>query len=466
MLILAKFLVSTHYSVGVTNVTSPATTGASMNTTKAPCDLLVTAQRVLTQAYSPVLHDGALAIKDGIIAAIGNRKTIAEAYDAEKTLDMGESLLMPGLINSHTHASMTLLRGVADDLPLHTWLTEHIFPREAKLGTDLIGLGASLACAEMTRFGVTAFADMYLAENAVFAAAEASGLRMLGGEALFAFPSPGYACEESAFALLREQAMQWQQHPRIRMAVMPHSVYTTTPKLLARCRDFAAEHDLPVHLHLAETSTETENCIKAHGKRPLAYCSDLGLLTKKTTLAHGVHFTDEELDLLAESGAVVAHCPRSNMKLASGIARVPQMIDRGIPVALGTDGAASSNNLNIFQEMAMAALLHKVNAMDPTMVSARTVIAMATENGAKALHWHGLGVLQEGSPADAVALSMTDPNMRPVHSSTSNLVYAATGLEVRLTIVAGEILYKDGVFSRFDMEELRKSAQKAAALLQ
>ncbi|MCC8194451.1 MAG: amidohydrolase [Deltaproteobacteria bacterium] len=433
-----------------------------MSAERIPCSVAVTAKYLLPHALEPVVRDAAVAVKDTRVLALGKEADILLKYRPETRLDMGDSLLMPGLINAHTHASMTLLRGVADDLPLRTWLTEHIFPREKKLDPARIALGAKLACVEMTRFGVTAFADMYLAENAVFDVAEASGLRMLGGEGIFAFPSPGYGTEEEAFSLLREQAARWRNHPRIRVAVMPHAVYTTTPALLARCRDAAEELDLSIQIHLAETRHETEECLNSHGMTPLRYCADLGLLTERTTLAHGVVFDDRELEMLAAGGACVAHCPRSNMKLASGVARVPAMLALGIPVALGTDGAASSNNLNMFQEMTAAALLHKVNRSDPTVVAARSALAMATLNGARALHWPGLGEIAAGGPADIIAVDMTAPNMRPVLSPTSNIVYAATGAEVRMTMVDGDVLYKDGDYTRLDVAAIFSEAQRAA----
>lgn len=431
----------------------------------ATCTAIITAHYLLTQADAPVIRDGAVAVLGGAVLAAGTRESVFAAYSSPEILDMGESLIMPGLINSHTHASMTLLRGIADDLPLLTWLTEHIFPREKKLDPYLIGLGATLACAEMARFGITAFADMYLAENAVFEAVEKTGLRMLGGEVIFAFPSAGYNTEDEAIALLREQAARWKNHPRIRVAVMPHSLYTTTPSLLSRCRDAAGELGLPVHIHLAETMSETEECLKTRGKRPLAYCASLGLLGKETTIAHGVVFDDNELALLAESGAKVVHCPRSNMKLASGIARVPEMAARKIPLALGTDGAASSNNLNMFQEMTFAALLHKVNENDPTALPARKILSMATTGGAEALHWQGLGELAPGSCADLIAVDMTLPHMRPAHSPTSNLVYAGTGSEVRLTMVGGDVIYKDGEYATVDISKLCEEVRNAAERL-
>ncbi|CAK7064570.1 MAG: 5-methylthioadenosine/S-adenosylhomocysteine deaminase [Desulfovibrio sp.] len=431
-----------------------------------PCSSILTAHYLLTQAESPVIRDGAVAVAGDTVLAAGKRKEILAAYAAETIVDLGESLLMPGLVNAHTHASMTLLRGIADDLPLLTWLTDHIFPREQKLDPYLTGLGATLACAEMTRFGVTAFADMYLLESAVFETVEKTGLRMLGGEVIFAFPSAAYASEDEAFALLREQAARWKNHPRIRVAVMPHAVYTTTPALLTRCRDAAAELGLSIQMHLAETASETAECLKTHGKRPLPYCAELGLITENTTLAHGVAFDDAELDLLAQSGAKTVHCPRSNMKLASGIARVPELLAKGVRVALGTDGAASSNNVNMFQEMSFAALLHKVNENDPTALPARKVLEMATTNGAAALHWPGIGEIRPGGYADIIAVDMTQPNMRPVHSPTSNLVYAATGSEVRFTMVGGDVLYKDGEFTRIDLEELYAKVGEAAKRLQ
>lgn len=430
-----------------------------------PCTGIVTAHYLLTQADAPIIRDGAVAFSDGVVLAAGTRESILAAYTSGNMLDMGESLVMPGLINAHTHASMTLLRGIADDLPLAAWLADHIFPREKQLDPYLIGLGATLACAEMARFGITAFADMYLLENAVFTAVEKTGLRMLGGEVIFAFPSPAYKTENEAFALVHEQAARWKNHPRIRVAVMPHSIYTTTPALLSRCRGAADELGLSVHLHLAETMAETEECLATRGKRPLAYCASFGLLREDTTIAHGVFLDDEELAILAESGANVAHCPRSNMKLASGIARVPEMAARRISVALGTDGAASSNNLNMFQEMTFAALLHKVAGLDPTALPARAVLSMATKGGAAALHWRGLGELAPGFCADLIAVDMTPPNMRPVHSPTSNLVYAATGSEVRLTMVGGDVIYKDGEYMTLDMPELRGKVREATGLL-
>ena len=433
-----------------------------MLATAAPvsCDTVLTADYLLTDS-GETLCNAAVAVAGGRILALGPRQTILTGYRAAQCIELGEALIMPGLINAHTHASMTLLRGLADDLPLMTWLQKHIFPVEQRLTRELCRKGALLACAEMTRAGVTAFVDMYLLEDAVFEAAAESGLRMLGGEVLFSFPSPAYKNCEAALDCVRRQAEIWKNHSRVKVAVMPHAVYTTTPKLLEACRDLAATLDLPLHIHLAETPAETEGCCATYGKRPLALCREAGLLGPRTILAHCVDLTDEELDLLAESGAVPVHCPRSNMKLASGISPVPAMLKRGIPVALGTDGAASNNALNMFLEMGTAALLHKIAGLSPTCLPASSVLGMATQNGAFAMQNWELGRLKIGGPADIIALDLTAPGLTPLHSPISNLVYAATGHEVTLTMVEGEILYHNGEFTRLDIAALREDIRSA-----
>jgi 5-methylthioadenosine/S-adenosylhomocysteine deaminase len=367
---------------------------------------------------------------------------------------------MPGLINGHTHVSMTLFRGIADDLPLMEWLTGHIFPRERHLTAEVVELGALLGCAEMLRTGVTAFADRYLMENAVAAAVERGGLRCLMGEGIFSFPSPAYSSVNEGYALVREQAERYRGNSRIRVAVMPHSVYTTTPEILAACRDLAAELHVPLCLHLAETSTEVENCLASFGKRPVAYCRDLELLSPATVIAHGVHLDDGELDILAASGARIVHNPRSNMKLASGVAPLPAMLARGMLPGLGTDGAASNNSLNLFAEMSACALLHKAHSGDPTVCPAQTVFDMATLGSAAALGWPELGRLVPGAPADMIALDLDSPNLQPLYNPISHLVYAASGHEVCMTMVEGRIVYQNGSYRTLDHAALLREVRK------
>lgn len=419
------------------------------------CDILIQANTILTQdPQRTVLENGGIAVTGDTITAIGPWEDLRSRYAADTTLNLGHTLLMPGLVNAHTHAAMSLLRGVADDLPLMEWLTKHIFPVEKHLSPEIVELGALLACAEMTRLGTTSFCDMYLIEDATYRAADRAGLRVLGGEGIFMFPSPAYADTERGFDLVRELHERWKDHPRIRQAVMPHAVYTTTPDILRRCLALAQELDVPLHIHLAETVTETEQCLAATGLRPLQYVHELGLLTPKTTIAHGVDLTEAEIDLLAETGTVVAHNPESNMKLASGIANVPYMLRRGVPVSLGTDGAASNNALNMFTEMTSCALLHKVRCMDPTCAPAQAVLDMATLGGSRAMCRPEVGHLAPGMRADMVALDLRAPNLQPLHNPVSHVVYAATGAEVCMSMVDGEILYNDGKFMKIDYPSL------------
>ena len=430
------------------------------NSSAPPCDLLVTADILATQDEERrIIEDAAVIVNNGRIVALGPRSAM-KGRNVREELTLGRSLLIPGLINGHTHVSMTIFRGLADDLSLMEWLTKHIFPCERHLTAEVVELGALLGCAEMLRTGTTAFADMYLMENAVAAATDRAGLRCLMGEGIFSFPSPAYASVEDGYDLVREAAGRYREHSRIRVAVSPHSVYTTTPQILASCRDLAFELRLPLHLHLAETRNETENCLAGFGKRPVAYCRELGLLSPSTIIAHGVELNDEELDLLATAGVHIVHNPRSNMKLASGVAPVPGMLSRNILPGLGTDGAASNNSLNLFAEMSACALLHKVHSGKPTECPAQTVFDMATLGGAAALNWPELGRLVPGAPADMVALDLDSPNWQPLYNPISHLVYAASGHEVRMTMVEGKIVYQDGTYHTLDYALLLREARK------
>ena len=431
------------------------------------CDTLLFAGYIITQNNErEIITDGAIAIRDGKILEIGSAKSVRAAYTAEQALEMPDSMLMPGMINSHTHAAMTILRGVADDLPLMDWLNNHIFPVEQNLTAEQVEIGSLLACAEMTRYGTTSFCDMYLIEDATYKAVAASGLRVLGGEALFMFPSPAYADFDSGLTLARELHKKWNHNPRIRQAIMPHAVYTTTPDILTACRDLAEELDLPMHIHLAETAAETKACVESFGKRPVEYAHSLGLLGERTTIAHAVDVTDDEIALLAETRTTVAHNPESNMKLASGMAPIEKMLAKGVNVTLGTDGAASNNALNMFTEMASCAFLHKVQHLDPTATTAQTVLDMATRNGARTMGQSDLGALESGNQADIIAIDLTQPNLLPMHNPISQAVYAANGAEVHMTMVGGEILYHDGEYKKIDYPSLILAAKDVAKWVQ
>lgn len=420
------------------------------------CDTILRAAWLVTQDNDRrVIENAGVAITDGRILAAGPWDEVSSQYQGKELLPGRELLIMPGLINAHTHAPMTLFRGLADDLPLMEWLHDYVFPVEQKHTPETVRLGALLACAEMTRFGVTAFCDMHFMAAHVAEAAEQSGLRAMLGEALFGFPNPSYQTFDQGFAKAEALCETYRDHPRITPTVAPHAVYTTTPEMLERTWSLAESSNTLWVIHLAETTTETAECIEKFGARPLAYLDSIGCIGPRTMLAHGVDLNTEEMDRLAQAGATVVHCPKSNMKLASGVAPVPEMSRRGVQTALGTDGAASNNTLGMFTEMRFAALLHKAHTLDATVMDAQSVLDMATCDGARALNMAaGAGTIAPGAPADIIALDLTRPNLRPCYNPISHAVYAAEGGEVCLTMVDGEVLYKDGAFTRIDYPAL------------
>lgn len=418
------------------------------------CDSLFHAARILTQdAGRTILEDAALAVRDGQIAAVGPLAELETQWQPDRRVDLPNMLLMPGLVNAHTHAAMTFLRGLADDMPLMEWLQQRIFPVEQALTPHIVRVGSLMGYAEMLRTGTTACIDMYIFEQAVFEAARMAGLRCLGGEAVFDFPSACCPTPQVALEATRALAETWKDDPLLRVAVNPHSVYTTSEKTLEACLRLADDLHLPLHIHLAETTDETAMCLEQHHRRPVEHADACGLLRPGTILAHVVDVNNEEIALLADRGVCVAHNPSSNMKLASGSAPLPAMLRAGLSIALGTDGAASNNQLNMFTEMGRAALLHKLAGKNPTVTTAQEVLDMATLGGAAAFG-APLGRLEPGAAADFIALDLDCPNLRPMYNPVSHAVYAATGAEVRLTVVAGRILYQDGRFTTFDYEAL------------
>ncbi len=420
------------------------------------CDTLYTADYLVTQNDGrDIIHKGALAVAGDRITCVGHADLLEIFYPEARRVDLGEAALMPGLINAHTHVSMSLLRGFSDDKALMDWLTKDIFPQEAKLTPELVELGALFSFAEMVRGGTTAFYDMYMHERAVFRAADAIGLRGVLGESVTQY-FPSLSCKDEAAyeELARAFAEECKGHPRLRAAILPHAPYTTNPNLLQRCRALADETGALFGMHLAETKGETETCLKNFGMRPVPYCESLGLLQPGSTFFHMVEADEQDLDLLAENRCAVTHCPASNMKLASGVAPIMKMVQRGIGVGLGTDGPASNNAQNMLREMYVASLLQKVNALCPTATPAQLALDLATRGGSAALHEPRIGTLEPGMKADFIALSLKSPNMQPVHSIVSNIVYAATGAENILTVVDGRELYRDGKWLTCDYEAL------------
>lgn len=429
------------------------------------CDTIYTADYLITQNDAgDVLRDAALAIAGDSIVCVGHENVLSILYPNAERVDLGRAVLMPGLVNAHTHVPMSLLRGYSDDKALQDWLQKDIFPQEAKLAPELVELGARFSLAEMIRTGTTAFYDMYMLEDSVFRAADDMGLRAVLGESVTRFfPSLAATDVEEYCARVRRYADEWKGHPRIRQAVVPHAPYTTTPELLRLCRDLADETGSLFGMHLAETPQETEQCLKEHGMRPVAYCEKLGLLQPDATFFHLVDIEEEDALLLAEGRCAGVHNPASNMKLASGVAPVDILLRANVPVGLGTDGPASNNAQNMLREMYVAALLHKVHHLDPTKSPAAQVLTMATRGGAEALHDPRIGSLEPGMKADFIALSLDAPNMQPVHNIVSQIVFASTGAEVCLTVVDGKELYRNGTFTTCDYPALLEEIQQAIA---
>lgn len=435
-------------------------------TRPTPCDVLITAAVAVSQNDSrEVLRDAALAVTDGVIAAIGPRTELAAGYAPAATIALPEAMVLPGLINTHTHAAMTLFRGLCDDAPLNVWLQEHIWPAEAKLTPEAVRLGTLLACAEMLASGTTCFLDAYLFVDAVADAAQAAGLRAVLCQGVFDIENAGFKTSDAALASAAALADRLAGLPLLRPGIFPHAVYTCRASTLERCAAFARERGALLSTHAAETARENDDCRNANGARVIPYLRRLGMLGPKTLLAHGVALDAADMALLAETGTAVSHCPKSNMKLASGIAPVHALREAGVTVGLGTDGAASNNALDLFSEMGTAALLQKVASGDPTALKAGAALDMATRDGARALGWPELGRLEVGGPADLCALDLTRPQLQPCFDPISDTVYAASGGEVVLTMVAGRVLYRDGAFLTMDYEGLRRDFQETASRL-
>lgn len=433
----------------------------SASSPSTECALLIKADAIITQSEEGVIYDAGIAVNEGIVVHVGPYDTIQSVSSPHEHLDLSGKYVLPGLVNGHTHLPMTLLRGFADDMPLMEWLEKHIWPVEFQLTDDMLAIGARIGCAELIRTGCTAFLNGYFHESITGDIASQTGIRSVLGEGFFSFPSPLFPTAEDCWKTIRDLNNRYVRNPLIRTAVTPHAVFTVSPDEMIASYELATEIGSIWQIHLAESETETSICMEKHGKRPVRLLHDLGLLSSQTTLHHCVDVNDDEIALLAEAGCKVVHNPASNLKLNSGMSPVQKMLDAGVTVGLGTDGAASNNQLNLFRDMALAALIGKVRSNDASAVSAQAVLDMATRGSAQCIGWPELGRLEKGCPADMIALDMAHPGMMPVHNPVSHAVYAATGHEVCMTMVAGEILYLYGEFRTIDIHALQSQAQEA-----
>jgi 5-methylthioadenosine/S-adenosylhomocysteine deaminase len=417
---------------------------------------------LMLDSRNTLIENGAVAIRGERIAAVGPEADF-QHWETGTKIDADGGLILPGLINTHTHAAMTLFRGLADDLPLMTWLNEHIFPAEAKLDHDMVRLGTRLACAEMIRSGTTCFCDMYLFEAAVAEAAWECGLRAVVGEVLFDFPSPNYGPIDQGFAYTERLIAQWDGNPLITIAVEPHSPYLCAPQLLQQAAGLAGKHQLPWIIHLSETQSEVDQIKAKYSRTPVGHLADLGVLGPNLVACHAVYLDEEDIGLLREHDVKVSHNPESNMKLASGIAPVPDLQKAGVCVGLGTDGCASNNNLDLFTEMDMAAKLHKVHRLDPTVMDAATVLSMATRDAARVLGLEKqIGSLEPGKLADVIVVDTRQPHLVPMYAPVSHLVYTVRGSDVRHSIIHGKIVLQDRRLTTIDVEKVMADARRRA----
>ncbi|NPV66774.1 MAG: amidohydrolase family protein [Anaerolineae bacterium] len=418
----------------------------------------------MNQNYD-VFPDGAIAVRGNAIVAVGPRQVITAAYTATETMDCSGQIIMPGLINTHTHAPMTLLRGLADDLRLDVWLMGYMMPVEREfVSPEFCYYGTLLACAEMILSGTTCFADMYYHEGDIARATVEAGLRAVLGQTVLKFPSPDAASYEESLAYTRQFIETWKGHPLITPAVAPHAPYTNTEETLRACTALAREYDVPLLTHFAETRLEVEESRREHDMAVVSWAERLGLLDAKVLAAHCVHIDPDEMRLLHNHGARVAHNPSSNLKLASGVAPVQEMLNRGLIVGIGTDGTASNNDLDMFDEMRLAAFVAKAATYDPTALPARTALAMATRMGAEALFLGDVtGSLEPGKRADVITLDHT-----PLHNTPrfqrdpdaiySQIVYAAKSTDVTHVMVDGRWLMRDRQLLTIDTAALREIA--------
>ncbi|SMC18764.1 5-methylthioadenosine/S-adenosylhomocysteine deaminase [Desulfacinum hydrothermale DSM 13146] len=412
-----------------------------------------------------VVKQGAVAVDGGTVVAAGSQRDLEARYRARETLPMSGHLVMPGLINTHVHAAMTLFRGIGDDLPLKTWLQEVIFPAEARHADDaFVELGTVLACAEMILGGTTTFCDGYFFEEAAARAAARAGIRAVLGQGVLDFPSPDLKDPSRARQRVEaflDAARSWP--PRLRPSLFCHAPYTCGPETLQWVKDLCRRQGLLFQIHVSETQWEVEEIETRYGRRPVFHLDHLGLLDPMTLCAHGVWLDPDEIALLAERGACLSHNVESNLKLASGVAPVPALIQVGVPVGLGTDGCASNNDLDLFSEMALTAKLHKATANDPTVCPARQVLRMATLDGARALGLsHAVGSLEPGKRADLIALRIDRPHLTPLYDPVSHIVYAARSSDVNHVWVDGRRVVQDGRLLTLDVPQLLCEAESVA----
>jgi 5-methylthioadenosine/S-adenosylhomocysteine deaminase len=429
---------------------------------KVNADLIVIGGTIVTMDNTRrIIENGAIAIARGRIVAIGPVAEIQKSYFARETLDASGRIIIPGLINGHTHIPMTLFRGLADDLDLQDWLNKYIFPAEAKNVTEeFVRAGTRLGLAEMIRGGTTTYCDMYYFEDAIAEETAKAGVRGVLGETVIDFPVADNKTNAEAMAYVEKFVKRWQGNELITPAIAPHAPYTVSEEHLKAVRAFSDRTGAPIVIHISETKREVEDSLKAKGAAPVDYLERIGFLNERVIAAHVVWPTAAEIDVLKRLKVGVVHNPQSNMKLAAGVAPVPKMLAEGVRVGLGTDGAASNNDLNMWEEMDTAAKLHKVFSGDPKVISAQEAFEMATIRSAQALHLdREIGSIEVGKRADLVIIERDDLHQIPLYNVYSDLVYATKAAEVLTVIINGKTVMRDRKLLTLDEASIKESAR-------
>jgi 5-methylthioadenosine/S-adenosylhomocysteine deaminase len=429
-----------------------------------PADLIISGGTVVTMdEHRTVYNDGSIAVAGDAIVAIGPRVEVERAYRAPQTMDARGRLVLPGFINGHTHVPMTLFRGLHDDVTLDDWLHKYIFPAEAKnVNEEFVRWGTRLAAAEQIRSGITTFADMYYFEEVIAEETKAAGMRGVLGETFIDFPAPDNKSEAAMLAYTGKFLQKWQGDPLIHAAAAPHSIYTCSPKTLKDAAALARKYHAPILIHVAEMKKEWEDSEKQNGASPVQYLDRLGILGDDVVAAHCIYVDGPDRKTLAERHVGCVHNPSSNMMLASGVSPVPEMRAAGVAVGLGTDGPAGSNNdLDLMEEMDLAAKLAKITKMDPLALNAPAVVEMATIVGARALHMDKeIGSLEKGKKADVILISLNEPNAVPMYDIYAQLAYALKASEVETVIIGGRVVMRDHELLTVDQEQALDKAHE------
>ncbi|MFC2117046.1 amidohydrolase [Bacteroidota bacterium] len=415
-----------------------------------------------------IIEDACILIKNKTILDIAGYSEISGTYTADKILNGGNKLVMPGLINTHTHSAMSIFRGYADDLRLEEWLEKFIWPAEAKfINSENVYLGALLSIMEMIRSGTICFTDMYFFEDEVAKASIEAGFRVLLGEAILDNPTPNKKTPEEGLEYTIELINKYKNEELVSVSVAPHAIYTCSTDKLKKIRNISEENNCLVQIHLAETQYEFDTCLKETGHTPVSYLNSLGLLNSRLIASHCNILTDEDIKLLSNNKAKVSHNPQSNMKLASGMAPVIKLLDNDICIGLGTDGAASNNNLNMFKEIAMVAKLHKIFSKDPTQIDAKTAVRLASINSAKVLGMDSYtGSIEKGKKADMIIIDLNQTNLVPLYNIYSQLAYSMESCNVDTVIVNGKILMENRKLLTIDEELIITEVKKISKKIQ